>query len=130
MSFHRSPNKINIQKKYLSNLNTSPEKARFTTSTFRSNLTGVLKRHRKNKSMGLESDFNRSTISDVHKSNIDSILINCSEALIGEHAVEPLLQKLLPKHIRTRHRHMLTQISGKSKDSAEYVNFAFLYYSY
>ena len=78
MSLPRSPNK----------------KARFTTGTFRNNLNGILQRKHKYKSMGFESDLNKSTISDGHKSNIDSILINCSEALIGEYAVEPLTAKV------------------------------------
>lgn len=31
--------------------------------------------------------------------------------------------KLLSKHARTKHRHMLSQMTGKMKDSEEYVNF-------
>ena len=50
------------------------------------------------------------------------------ESLVGPPNYNP--NKLLPKIIRNRHRHMLAQISGKGKDSADYVSFAFLYYSY
>lgn len=111
IKLHRSPIKDFIQKRFLSNLKSSHEKMRFTTNTFRRNLNMVSRRNRKNQSMALVSDFkggscplnmqdpysrrepslfNKSSETTGHKNFIDNIMINCSQALIGDHKIYPL----------------------------------------